>query len=251
MIDVIIPTKDRPVLLHNIITQIRGNIPGSRIIVVDASASPSPPLLHVEEYVHLPLSTMGAARQAGLERCINGRAAYIDDDIIFTPGWHSQMVRDMGDATVCSSRVIYGAPVEPTIEKVFRASVAGHFFSVASIVDVAKLKAAGGWDCGVHMAEDTELHHRLPEGQWVISAAEVWHPLSFRQWMGKAWQYSSGAVQLFKHKGMKDEWLGRRLAQKLSYPFVWGWKSRSLLAFLYIVAYRFVYLCGVARRALA
>lgn len=246
MMEVVIPTKDRPVRLFNILAQVRAAIPNAEIIVTDNSPEPAELPFPVEHHIHAPLPGFGNIRQAGLDQCKGPLAVTLDDDVFLTPGWYPKIRKAMEEsqATVVSSRIIYGAPVETTIGKIYKASRTRNVGAGAIIFDVEKLRKAGGWNRKINVGEDTDLALRLGK-EWIVSDAEVWHPLSFDQWMRMAAKYGSqGVAQNIKRGDLPKSYALRTLGAPFTMPFYYGWKTRSAMVALYYFLYRSVYALG-------
>jgi glycosyltransferase involved in cell wall biosynthesis len=248
IIDVIIPTKDRPVRLHNAIAQARAAMPGCRVIVVDSSSEPTPLGYPADLHLRAPPKELGKSRSIGLEACVQKLAVYMDDDVMFPPGWLAGMMATMEKtgAAVVSSRIIYGAPLGGTIARLYRHSEARNVGGAALLVDVEKLRLRGGWCDAASYGEDTECAIRLGSA-WVVSDTEVWHPVSFMGWMHMAAYYSAHLARNIKRGVMPKRYAVRALGAPFTMPIYYGWKSRSVMVAVYYFFYRTVYAFGMVK----
>lgn len=246
--DIVIPTKDRPLHLARLISQVKAQIPDAFFIVVDGSEHPVKDV-HDGVVLHAPDLKLGGVRQLGLMFCKSKISLNLDDDIILPPFWFATLMKDMDSsgAIVCSSRILFGEPNEPTIAKYYRASGEINYGSAAIMIDTQRLRDLGGWNTEIHMGEDSELRLRMPPGSWVISEAEVWHPVSFRRWIRMAFSYSDGAAILIQKGRMSLLVAVKRMLLKLTRPFVYGWRTRSFRVFIYGSIYNLAYLAGLVR----
>jgi glycosyltransferase involved in cell wall biosynthesis len=187
---VVIPTKDRPVLLARAVESVVAQGPGIEVIVVDDGSAPEAAAsirsIANDPVVRLVRSDMSTgapqARNRGLELARGRYWATLDDDDEWLPGkWESQRVAlsrfGFAEDMVAIAGIVpvtaagEGIPVSSTTEEPFRCERLGELFERVRIraflntyvVRTALMRRIGGYDARLIWGEHTDVLIRLSQ----------------------------------------------------------------------------------------
>lgn len=208
-VDVIICTKDRPIMAHNAIVQAKNLIPYHNMIIVESSEKPKIDMIRVKgvniKFIFTPNATLGYARQQGLLLSSSPYVVYLDDDIILEKKWFKKMMKTFTPKVIAvSSRVVYGYQTDSVLLKLYskgRPPKAGGSGGVA-IFDRQKILSVGGYNPEMHWGEDAELQERMRKNgyRWIRQLnAYAYHPCTFKESLARAKRNGLGMASVWKH----------------------------------------------------
>jgi mycofactocin glycosyltransferase len=225
-VTVIIPVRDRPVMLDYCLTALGGSYPV--LVVDDRSADPGAVAEVAAAHGAVLLARPsnggpGAARNTGLARASSDLVAFLDSDCVPEMGWIEQLAAHLADPAVaaaaprivplpagqswasrytgaCSSLDLGDQPA-----RVAPGSRVGYVPTAALVVRRAALLAVGGpggvFDPGLRWGEDVDLVWRLHEAGWRIRyEPAVWvghhEPVSWPGLLARRFRYGTSAAPL-------------------------------------------------------
>ena len=177
---VVIPTRDRPVMLAGALASALGqrDVDLEVVVVDDGSSPPVADSVSADERVrvvrHASPRGVSAARNTGIESARGPWIAFLDDDDLWAPDKIASQLAVVevagagwvyaGDVTVDENlHVVSGAPPPPPEEMVASLSAYNSMPAGASNVVVRSdaLRAVGGFDPGLKTSEDWDMWIRL------------------------------------------------------------------------------------------
>jgi len=177
---VVIPTRDRPVMLAGALASALGqrDVDLEVVVVDDGSSPPVADSVSADERVrvvrHASPRGVSAARNTGIESARGPWIAFLDDDDLWAPDKIASQLAVVevagavwvyaGDVTVDENlHVVSGAPPPPPEEVVASLSAYNSMPAGASNVVVRSdaLRAVGGFDPGLKTSEDWDMWIRL------------------------------------------------------------------------------------------
>ena len=238
-VSVVIPTRDRPAMLHALVASIcAGTCVPEEIVVADQGAGLSLPERDGDvRIVHLRVPGAGLSRNrnAGIAVATHDVLAFTDDDSVVDPDW----LRELHDAILAapprtvvtgavvagdgegvapsltkhaerkrfSGRITGGDPLFPNNMAIPRAA-----FDEVGLFDV-RLGAGARW---FPAAEDNDLGFRLLERGWTVEfvpTARIRHDgvRRGRELLALEWSYGRGQGAFYaKHMRWRDPYMTKR-----------------------------------------
>ena len=224
-VTVVIPVKDRPAALARLLAALPDDL-GGVVVVDDGSADPAALRAAAgEARVVRNERARGpaAARNAGLAVAATPVVAFLDSDVLPTPGWLPPLLAHLADPAVAlvAPRIVALPPVEgwlaryeavrssldlgPDPAPVVPRSRVAYVPSAALLV--RRTAVGAGFDEDLHVAEDVDLVLRLHEAGWRLryepaSRVAHEHRTGLRAWWLRKAFYGSGAAPLaLRHPG--------------------------------------------------
>jgi mycofactocin system glycosyltransferase len=220
----VVPVRDRPRVLHRLLESVPF---GAHVVVVDDASVDGAAIAAVAgsfgvTLIRLPVNKgPAAARNAGLARVTTPYLAFVDSDVVLSPGAVSHLLRHFHDPRVAmvaprvsgtagdgwvrryeaaKSSLDLGAEPAPVLPRT-RVSW------LPSACVVVRVEALGsGFDVGLRVAEDVDLVWRLASDGWRVRydpAVRVSHEsrASVVGWLGRKVFYGTGADLLARRHG--------------------------------------------------
>src|SRR4051812_23310011 len=99
---VVVPTRDRPELLHRCLTALRAELTAAdRLVVVDSCPARHPARPVAEPFgadvLLAPEPGTSRARNLGWRAATTAQVAFVDDDVLVAPGWRDALLRPGAD----------------------------------------------------------------------------------------------------------------------------------------------------------
>ena len=231
-VTIVIPVRDRPRLLHQLLTALDADAETSGVpvlVVDDGSANPAAVASvarrhHATLLAHSHSRGPAAARNTGLDHARTGYVAFCDSDVLPEPGWLSPLLAQFTDPAVAlaAPRVVGMASSEPRrldrYEDVRSPLDMGGreapivplsaLAYVPSATLVVRAAAVGtGFAPELRIGEDVDLCLRLHRAGWrmrYVPSSRVGHRhrVGLRSWLVQRASYGSGAAELARrHPG--------------------------------------------------
>jgi HAD superfamily hydrolase (TIGR01662 family) len=222
--DVVVPTIGRPELerLMRALDRASGPRPGRLLVVDDRSSTDGPlPIPALDTLSPIVVATGGrgpaAARNAGWRRCAAPWIAFLDDDVVPSTTWWSDLADDVDrandEAVAVAGRVdvpvVAGRP--PTDAERNVVTLASATWITADMaVRRRALVETGGFDERFPRAyrEDTELALRLVAGHGRIAdgSRSVDHPVRVGSWRSSITAQRGNADDMFMRRLHGQDW---------------------------------------------
>jgi mycofactocin system glycosyltransferase len=185
----VVPVRDRAAQLDTTLAALASGLPVGHLLVVD-DGSEDPVAVaevaarHGADVVRRDVSGgPAAARNAALARVATPLVAFVDSDVVVTPGWLDPLLGLFGDERVALAAPRVTSPPGPSIRERYDSARApldlgaepgpvrprtrvAYVPSAAIVCRVAALEAVGGFDEAMAMGEDVDLCWRLDEAGW-------------------------------------------------------------------------------------
>jgi mycofactocin system glycosyltransferase len=226
-VTVVVPVQDRPRLLARLLDALPPSLPV--VVVDDGSADPGPTRAVAAEYGarllrHETGRGPAAARNTGLRLVDTDHVAFLDSDVVPTPGWLALLRRHLDDPAVgvVGPRVL-GAPPRADDGWLCRYEAArssldlgprpapvqplGRVAYLPSAALLARRAALGhGFDETLTVAEDVDLVWRVHESGWRVryepgATVRHDHRTTLGPWLRRKAYYGSGAALLAERHG--------------------------------------------------
>lgn len=220
----VVPVLDRAAALHRLLASVPE---GANVVVIDDASSDGDAIAAAADefsatLVRLPINVgPAAARNAGLARVTTPYVAFVDSDVVLSPGAVPRLLRHFHDPHV--------AMVGPRVSGTPGARWVTRYDAARSSLDlgpepaqvapqtriswlpsacvVARVEAvAAGFDADLRVAEDVDLVWRLAAAGWRVRydpAVHVSHESrpSVAGWLGRKVFYGTGADLLARRHG--------------------------------------------------
>ena len=253
--DLCICTKNRyPLLLQNL----KKNLPKinyEHLIIVDSTLKPNYEVLEqlMSEYgayvACTPNAKIGFARNSGLYLSREEHIYYLDDDILVSDSWASQLKNSIGNCFAVSGCIIKGYNndmLSKVHKKAYPSHGAGH-----TLFNRKHLLRIGGWDSSLHLGEDTELYFRSQKHHftWLHEHKAIcYHPYTLNQWVNHGTINGLGLAAAQK-KHLNEYHTShiflKRFAGLLGAPIIYGLKFHPKMSF-YCFKHRLNFIKGYA-----
>ena len=226
-VTVVVPVKDRTGAVARLLAALPADLGG--VIVVDDGSADHEALRTVAENVgarvvrHAHPRGPAAARNAGLAEATTPFVAFLDSDVLPTPGWLEPLLAHLADPAVglVAPRIVALPPVcgwlgryeavrssldlgpDPAVV-VPRTRVA---YVPSAAMLVRRVAAGSGFDDAMHVAEDVDLVLRMHATGWRLryeptSRVAHDHRTELRAWWLRKAYYGTGAAPLaLRHHG--------------------------------------------------
>ena len=242
-VTVVVPVKDRTDAVARLLAALPPDL-GGVIVVDDGSADPDALLTAVHDVGAQALRTEvrvlrhdhprgpAAARNAGLAAATTPLVAFLDSDVLPTPGWLDPLLAHLADPAVglVAPRIVALAPPGGWAAQPLVPGWLGRYEAVRSSLDLGPDPAAvvprtrvayvpsaallvrraavgAGFDDDMHVAEDVDLVLRLHGAGWRMryepsSRVAHDHRTDLRAWWLRKAYYGTGAAPLaLRHRG--------------------------------------------------